>query len=312
MWWLWIVAPIAAGLIFVLTGQVDRRALTAIETWRDALGARRSGQGKARSKAPRAKKKGKDRRPKRVGILPTDLGRVAELVGGGRLLGDYELVPKVSYARFVQGDLAGSSDHQTVIVRMEEMGPSFSARPLPFVDGKPAPNTGIEFRKHPEFMDAYLVDGPAVSAKSIGKWLTRPLRELLCESGEVWVRVEGKAMALTIYGPIREDKIAALLEIADVFVAEHGADGGESLFGEDEETRAARHAEDARGEDADDEEDEDEDEDEDDAEDEDEDADDEDEEPAKPAAKAPVKPAAKAAAKPAPNVPAKTSKPTKG
>ena len=203
-------------------------------------------------------------------------------------------MPKVAFARFVQGDLAGSSDHQTVIVRLEEPGPAFTARPLPFVDGKPAPNTGIVFSKHPEFMDVYLVDGQVTSAKAIGKWLTRPLRELLCESGEVWVRVSGKAMALTIYGPIREEKIAALLEVADVFSAEHGADGGVSLFGEDEDERAARLAGDADDEDEDDE-DEDEDEDED---------DEEEDEPSKPAAKAPVKSAAKA--------PAKSSKSTKG
>lgn len=290
MWWLWIVAPIAAGLIFVLTGQVDKRALSAIEAWRDALGARRAGKGKARSKAAGAKKKkGKDARPKRVGALPPPLAPVAELAGGGKLLGNYELVPKVAYAHFVQGDLAGSSDHQTVIVALEEPGPAFTARPLPFVDGKVAPNTGIQFKKHPEFMDAYVVEGSTAAAKAIGKWLIRPLRELLCESGEVWVRVEGKALALSIYGTVREEKIAALLEIADVFVAEHGAEGGPSLFGEDEDARAARLAED----DADDEEEDDEEEDED----EDEEADDEEEAPAKPAAKAPAKPAAKAPAK---------------
>lgn len=37
-------------------------------------------------------------------------------------------------------------------------------------------------------------------------------------------------MALTVYGPIREEKIAALMDLAEVFVAEHGADGGPSLF----------------------------------------------------------------------------------
>ncbi|MDC3953069.1 hypothetical protein [Polyangium jinanense] len=284
MWWLWIVAPIAAGLIFVLTGQVDKRALSAIEAWRDALGARRTGQGKARAKAAGAKKKkGKDTRPKRVGNLPPVLGPVAELAGGGKLLGDYEIVPKVAYARFVQGDVAGSSDHQTVIVALEEAGPAFTARPLLVVDGKPAPNTGIQFRKHPEFMEAYVVEGSTAVAKAIGKWLTRPLRDLLCESGEVWVRVEGKAMALSIYGTVREEKIAALLEIADLFVAEHGAAGGPSLFGEDEETRAARLAEDE----SDDEDESDLEDDED--EDEDEEEDDEEEEPAKPAAKAPAK-----------------------
>ena len=35
---------------------------------------------------------------------------------------------------------------------------------------------------------------------------------------------------------IRADKIAALVELAEVFVAEHGADDGPSLFGETDRT----------------------------------------------------------------------------
>src|SRR5690606_27934222 len=115
------------------------------------------------------------------------------------------------------------------LVELAEPAPAFTARPLPWVDGALAPNTGIEFRKDPELAAAYIVDG--AQAKPIGKWLTKPLREMLIESGEVWLRAEGKVLALSIYGSIRQEKIEALLEIADVFVAEHGAEGGPSLFG---------------------------------------------------------------------------------
>jgi len=239
MWWLWIAAPITAALIFVLTAQVDRRALEEIEGFREALASRRrAGQKKGK------KKKSKDLRPKKIGKLAPELGRVAELAGGGQVHGTYEIVPGVAYATFVTGDLGGSSDHQTVLVRLEEPGPSFLARPLPWSDGAPGENVGITFRKDPAFMQAYLVEADVSRARAVGRFLSRSLRELLCESGEVWLRVEGKAMALSIYGTIREEKIARLLEIADLFVAEHGAEGGPSLFGEDEEARAARLADD--------------------------------------------------------------------
>lgn len=43
-------------------------------------------------------------------------------------------------------------------------------------------------------------------------------------------------MALTVYGTVRAEKIAPLVELADVFVAEHGAEDGPSLFGEADRT----------------------------------------------------------------------------
>lgn len=234
MWWLWIVGPIMAGLIFVLTGKVDQRVMQEIEAWQEQLGARRAKlQKKAKAAGEGKKKKAKDTRPKPVGTLSREFAGVIEEIGEGRVVGQYELAPKVAYARFVMGDAEGSSDHQSILVRLAEPGPTFTARPLPLLDEKtPVPNTGIEFRKDPEFFSAYLVEADATLAKAIGKWLSRDLRELLRDNGEVWLCVRGKAMALTVYGSIREEKITGLVELAEVFVAEHGADDGPSLFGE--------------------------------------------------------------------------------
>jgi len=234
MWWLWIVGPIMAGLIFVLTGKVDQRALQEIEAWREQLGARRAKlQKKAKAAGEGKKKKLKDTRPKPVGALPRDFADVIEEIGEGRVVGQYELAPKVAYARFITGDAEGSSDHQSILVRLAEPGPTFTARPLPLLDQKNrVPNTGIEFRKDPEFFSSYLVEADATLAKAIGKWLSRDLRELLREHGEVWLCVRGRAMAVTLYGSIRAEKIAQLVELAEVFVAEHGADDGPSLFGD--------------------------------------------------------------------------------
>lgn len=234
MWWLWIAGPIAVGLIFVLTGKVDERVSKEIEAWRGQLAERRSKlQKKAKAAGEGKKKKAKDMRPKPVRALPGDFSEVIEEVGEGRVAGQFELAPKVAYARFVLGDVEGSSDHQTVLVRLAEPGPTFNARPLPLLDETSrVPNTGIEFRKDPEFFSTYLVEADASQAKAVGKWLSRDLRSLLREHGEVWLCVRGRAMALTVYGTIREEKIAALMELAEVFVAEHGAEDGPSLFGE--------------------------------------------------------------------------------
>jgi hypothetical protein len=238
MWWLWIVGPLMVGLIFVLTGQVDQRALKEIEAWCEELGARRAKlQKKAKAAGEGKKKKSKDTRPKPVGALSRDFAELIEEIGEGRVVGQYELAPKVAYARFITGDVEGSSDHQSVLVRLAEPGPTFTAKPLPLLDEvNRIPNTGIEFRKDPEFFSTYLVEAEAALAKDIGKWLSRDLRALLREHGDVWLCVRGRAMALTVYGPIRAEKIAALMELADVFVAEHGAEDGPSLFGDTDRT----------------------------------------------------------------------------
>jgi hypothetical protein len=238
MWWLWIIGPIAAGLVFVLTGKVDERALKEIDAWREQLGSRRlTLQKKAKAASTGKKKKIKDARPKPVGSLLRDFAYVVEEIGEGRVVGQYELAAKVAYARFITSDVEGGSDHQTVLVRLAEPGPTFTAKPLPLLDEREhLPNTGIEFRKDPKFFSTYLVDADATLAKAIGKWLSLDLRQLIREHGDVWLCVRGRALALTVYGPIREEKIAALVELAEVFVAEHGAEDGPSLFGDTDRT----------------------------------------------------------------------------
>jgi hypothetical protein len=259
MWWIWIAFPIAAGLIFVLTRKVDARALKEIEAWRDALGARRSSKRSSTRTAYRDKadKKPKDRRPKPVGALPKELGPLVEIIGEGNVLGQYELAPKVAYARFVTANLLGSSDHQSVLVRLAEPGPTFTATPLPLLDEtRHVPNTGIVFKKDPEFSEAYLIEAEARYAKAINAWLSKDLRKLVREHGDVWLHVSGRAMALSVYGTISEEKIDALMELADVFVAEHGADDGPSLFGEAERTNVKEKPVESEADDEDEDEDE--------------------------------------------------------
>lgn len=234
MWWLWIVGPVTVGLIFVLTRKVDQRVYREIEAWREQLGARRArSKKKAKALDDTKKKKSKDVRPKPSGALAREFAPVIEEIGEGKVVGQYELVPKIAYARFVAGDLEGSSDHQSILIRLAEPGPTFTAKPLPLLDeNSRVPNTGIEFKKDPEFFSTYLVEADFALAKQIGKWLSRDLRALLCEHGDVWLHVQSKAMALSVYGTIDAAKITALVDLAEVFVAEHGADDGPSIFGD--------------------------------------------------------------------------------
>lgn len=258
MWWLWIVGPFAAGLIFVLTGKVDQRALLEIEAWREELAARRSKLQKHSKSSYRdsKKKKTKDTRPKPVGSLSRDFSELIEEIGEGRVVGQFELAPKVAYARFVESSGEGSSDHQTIVVRLAEPGPTFTAKPLPLYDDKTrVPNTGIEFRKDPEFFSTYLVEAEAMLAKQVGLWLSRDLRALLREHGEAWLYVRGRTMAVTLYGSIRADKMTKLVELAEVFVAEHGAEDGPSLFGETDRSNTKDTSEASTTKDADDEDD---------------------------------------------------------
>ncbi|UQA62542.1 hypothetical protein [Polyangium aurulentum] len=288
MLWLWIVGPIAALAIFVLTGpwfrsrflgRTNVRFMREIEAWRAAMGARRAaelGEAPAKKKkktADRAtgetkkkKKSTRDLQPKRVPVTPAGFSRVLQGVGEGAPLGHYELVKDVAYVVAMEGSIGGTSDHQTVLLRLDNPGPRMIVRPLPLGDT----STGIQFRKDPAFMAAFLVEGQTSDAKAIGKWLSKPLREMLLETPDAWLRVEGGHLALTIYGFIDAEKLEELIDLADVFCAEHGAQGGPSLVTGEAAARPARRA-------AKDEDDEDADEDEDG---EDEDEDDEDEAPA--------------------------------
>lgn len=282
MWWLWIVGPLAALVIFILTepgflgylGRANLRFIREIEVWRSLMGSRRAAElartvYRTAAEAPKKKKKKKaserELQPKRQPVAPSIFNLVLEGVGGGAALGHYELVKGVAYVTVMEGALGGTSDHQTVLLRLEKRGPRMTVRPLPLGES----NNGIQFRKDPDFMAAFLVEGQTSDAKAIGKWLSKPLREMLLESPDAWLRVEGNTLALTMYGFIEAERLEELVELADVFCAEHGAEGGPSLFtGESAPARRAAEAAD-----------EDEDEDEGD-EDEDEDEDDEDEAPA--------------------------------
>lgn len=209
--WLWYVGPIALVLLYFLTGRTPKRQLAEIERWRAAWGGGRGA--------------------KRVAVLQRDFAGAIDAIGGGDPLGTFELVPKLAYLGVYGPTLSLGSDHQTVVARLADPAPTFSARPLPIVDGVRVPNTGVIFKKDPDFSAVFLVEG--ADPKGVKKWLGALAREQLLEHPQLWLRVSGRVMALSFFGPFDAQRIETLVAVADILFAEYGDEGGPSLLGDD-------------------------------------------------------------------------------
>ena len=267
MWWMWILGPFLVALIWLTTGWRDRRREGEVERWRRTMGAKRvvgkEAAGYRTTKQIVTTKAGAG--PKIVNALPGPLQRVIDAAGGGDALGHYELVPKIAFLSAMSANAMAGSDLQTVTGKLEESAPAFLARPLPMIEGQRAPNTGIEFKKDPEFTELFQVDAlptvgaaprpdakapkeaqpvltDAEAAKKIRSWLSRPVREALRDLPDAWLYVQGRAMALVLYGPADASKLNELVTVADVIFAEYGDDGGPSLFDDDEEEESVEAA----------------------------------------------------------------------
>lgn len=242
--WLWLGGPLLIFLIYQLTMRSSadrRRRLREAQIWRESVAPvpEESAGGHPYRPDPKSKQKEKDAKkapvtagPPRVATIPGALAALLAKVGGGLPLVQYELVRDLAYLSIMEANHLAGSDHQTVTARLEVRGPVLSVRPLPTVDGVRVPNNGVQFRKDPELMSLFLVEGP--DAKAIGKWLSPAIRRALCQLPSAWLRVEGNTMAVTVFGALAADQIDQLVELADAIFAEHGAEGGPSLFGEDE------------------------------------------------------------------------------
>lgn len=247
MWWMWILGPLVVALVFLLTDdRRDERRDAEIERWREAMksppGSRTESAGYRETKEVPASKVPA---PKAVASLPGPLARLLLAAGGGQKISYFELVSKLAYLALMGGDATNGSDHQTVVAKLDETAPAFTVRPLPILDGQREANTGVQFKKDAEFMEAFIVDRglegsdaappPASEAldKQIRQWLSPPVRAALLELPDAWLRVDGKTMALTLYGRVDADRMHELVTTADVIFAEYGAEGGPSLFGDD-------------------------------------------------------------------------------
>jgi hypothetical protein len=258
MWWMWIVGPALLLVIYLLTGARDKRAEAEVERWRRDFWPRVKADEVEGSnyRAPPIEAKAAPvpggRGAKQVSSLPGLLHRMILACGGGEPVMRIELVPKIAYLAAFAAGPATLSDQKTVVARLEAPVPAFSARPLPIMEGARLANTGVAFKKDPDFMSFFLVEAgtdPGANApdanalvapspevtKKIRAFLSRPIRDALRDLPDAWLRIEDKAMALTLYGPVDAEKIDQLVTIADVIFAEYGADGGPSLFGEEDD-----------------------------------------------------------------------------
>lgn len=285
--WLWYVGPVAVLILWFLTGLRGRhearrdrelarfRALMT-PTREEQLGTYRKTRKSRRASAEAAG-------PRLVRSLPGSLQSMLEETGGGVPVARYELVPKRAYVAVMGPSFKNGSEYQAVLLKLASAAPPIAICPLPIIDGARAPNNGVQFKKDPEFMELFLVEGP--DAKAIGKWLPRSLRDALREFPDAWLYVQDRAAALVAYGPVDADRMEALVAAANAIFALHGGEGAPSLL-PDEPERASAGDEEEDEEDDEDEEDADEEEDEEDDEDEGDDEEDDGGEAAEPAEKA--------------------------
>ena len=259
MWWMWIVGPVLLALIWLTTSWRDRRRENEIERWRRTMGPNRIVENVLTGYRS-AKQVGKPGPgAKLVGALPGSLQRVIDAAGGGDALGHYELVPKLAYLSAMAANAVAGSDLQAVTGKLEDDVPAFIVRPIPMIEGESAPSTGIEFKKDPEFTALFQIEpvvtpsappprpgskeakaqqqplSDAERAKKIRSWLSRPVRAALRDLPDAWLYVQGRTMALVLYGTADAAKLEELVTVADVIFAEYGEDGGPSLFGDEGE-----------------------------------------------------------------------------
>jgi hypothetical protein len=178
---------------------------------------------------------------RRIDALPANMGWIIPSVGDGKVGEVFVLHTGLAYVVFVEADDFSTADHVSVVMKLEERAPSMLVRPLPIVEGKPIANSGVSFKKDPEFMASFLVEaqaaqGPKADAKAVRGFLSEPVRDALLDLPIAWLRVERDVMVLTLYGRFDSDHADALVETADVLFAEHGGGGGPSLLSPEVDT----------------------------------------------------------------------------
>ncbi|EYF05537.1 hypothetical protein [Chondromyces apiculatus] len=219
--WLWYVAPIVVIVLYFLTGlpgRHERRRDREVARFRELM---------------RPEEPGEIDGPQPTRQIPAELSRLLEGLGGGPMLSAFELHHKLAYVAIMGPDFHNSSEYQVVLARLDRKAPSFRVSPLALIDGQRVPNTGIKLKKDASFTDSFQIDG--TEAKRVSKWLTSRVRDSLRDLPYAWLVVDQTTMALAIHGPVDADRLYALITAADSIFAEHGAEGGPSLFFDDDD-----------------------------------------------------------------------------
>jgi uncharacterized RDD family membrane protein YckC len=219
MRWLWIVGPLVFLLVLTFVwaneDEEERRIKRALKRWVDEyLGALTHGD---------------QIRNRRVKRLPPQFKFLVNEVGGGGRLADLVVVPKLAYLGARLANMTTSAHSFTIYCKLAKAAPTFACRPMPFIEGQQQVRRA-EFPNDPDFNDTFIVEG---LNKDAVKWLKPAVRKVLLDHPEVWLRVQGKSMALSLYGPVDAEALDLLLATADGIFSERGAGGAPSLFGEE-------------------------------------------------------------------------------
>jgi hypothetical protein len=175
-----------------------------------------------------------------VDSLPLDIARVLPTVGEGRPLAYFQLKRGLAYVAFVEADAYNGSSYVSVLMKLDEQSLpgdgqlSFSARPLPIVDGKRSPNTGLRFKEDKAFSNSYFVDPGTSPKEDVRELLSDVVRDELLSFPSIWLHVRQDVMALTLFGDYDAGATDKLVDIADVLFAEYGAEDGPSLLEPDD------------------------------------------------------------------------------
>lgn len=233
-------ALVAVGIIFYATGEPDPYNPRAFEEFRRFPMRRRvapelTSDARYSSIRKLANELDDPRVLKRVTSIPSELTRILPSIGEGSILGFLQLRRQLAYVAFVEADDHNTSHYVSVIMQLDAPAPRFTAQPLPIVDGVPVPNTGIKVADDEAFTASYWVQVPPnQDARAVRAFLAPVVREELVAFPVVWMHVQGRVMAVTIYGRFDPELTDHLVDVADVLFAEYGAEGGPSLLEPDD------------------------------------------------------------------------------
>ncbi len=227
---LWVTVPLAAYVVWLATRPKPGHADSEIQKFRvfeltDEDGAIDASEEKASYREP-------VNRPTRtvilktIDIVPGDLALLFDRIGSGTPRVSFELHPKIAYASVNESDELALSDHFTVLLRLDERAPTLHVQPLLSTDA--ATTDVVAFKKDPDFSLRFQVTSK--DPKGAKAFLSSVVRDALLDLPEVWIETQGIAMSLTLFGAFDADKAKQLMEVADVFFAEYGAEGGPSLL----------------------------------------------------------------------------------
>ena len=225
---LWITVPLGVLVVYLATKRDPARLAQSIEAFRkfDIVDEEHRETDSLDAAGKPAKVVKETVLVNAVTAVPSELALLLEEAGGGTPISLLELHRGLAYLAINEADELTTSDHTTVVVKLDQKAPSFTVRP--YVPTDQPPTLLVPFKKDPGFASKFIVEG--ADAKAARAFLSVGMRDALLEMPEIWICCEGKGLALTRFGEFDPEATRRLLDVADLFFAEYGAGGGPSLL----------------------------------------------------------------------------------